>query len=113
ADRVDRGAKKLTALLVGERGSLARRPRDDETVGAVLDEMLCECPERVVVDRPVVPEGSDDRGQDLAEHGLRVYRRGGRLPPIATVLQRTTPRGVAAPTVALATSKETGRSTHM
>ena len=69
ADSVDGDTEELEPLVVGERRALAGCPSDDETVGAAVGEVLRELAEAVVVDRPVVLEGRDDRGQDLAQHG--------------------------------------------
>ena len=68
ADLVERSLVQPEALVVRERRRLARRPRHDEAVRAVRDEMRRERPERPVVDRAVALERRDDRGQDLAEH---------------------------------------------
>src|SRR5581483_9983810 len=68
ADRLDRGTEQVEALVVGERRALARRPRDHEPVGAVLHKVAGELLERVEVDRAVVPERRDDRGEDPSEH---------------------------------------------
>ena len=70
ADRLHGGGEELELLLVGEGRSLPRRAGYDEAVGAVLDEVDGEAPEAVHVDRPVLVERGDDRGQDFAEHGI-------------------------------------------
>jgi hypothetical protein len=73
ADRLDRGPEEVDALLVGERRGLACRAGDDDPVRAVLDEVPREALEAVEVDRAVLAERRDDRGQDVAEHRRRGY----------------------------------------
>jgi hypothetical protein len=68
SDRVERGAHQLHALLLGERGRLAGRAVDDDTVGAVVDEERAELSIAVVVDGAVRVERRHGRGQNLAEH---------------------------------------------
>ena len=68
ADGAERNADELEPLVVGERRRLAGRAGDDETVRAVLDEMVRQSCETVEVDRAVRPERRDDRRQDFAEH---------------------------------------------
>ena len=81
ADLVDRGGVELEPLVVGEGRALARRPGDDEAVGAVVDEVARERAETVQIDRAVPLERRHDRGQDLAEHPRFYVRTGGcRLP---------------------------------
>jgi hypothetical protein len=79
ADRLDRGADQVEPLLVGERRALARRAGDDQAVGAVRDEVARERLQRVEVDRAVVAERRDDRGQDAAEHVVDSTRRAARV----------------------------------
>ena len=69
-DSLDRGAKEVEPLLVGEGRALAGRAGDDDPVGAVLDEVAREPLERVEVDRLVLAERGDDRRQDVPEHRL-------------------------------------------
>ena len=59
---VDGDAEELEAFVVRERGTLARRPGDDQAVRPVVDEMLGQLPEPLVVDRSVRVERRDDRG---------------------------------------------------
>jgi hypothetical protein len=68
-ERVDRDAEELESLVVGEGRALPGGPRDDDPVGAVLDEVLRKFAEAFVVDRAVVLEWRDDRSQNLAQHG--------------------------------------------
>ena len=68
ADLVHRDLVEREPLLVGQRRRLARRPRDDDAVGAVLDEMAAEGAEAVERDGAVGPERRHDRGENLAEH---------------------------------------------
>ena len=68
ADGADGDAEELEALVFGQRRRLARRAGDDETVRAVVDEMVRERREAVEVDRAVLAERRDDRRQDFAEH---------------------------------------------
>ena len=75
ADLVDRRRVEVEPLLVGERRRLARGAGHDEAVGAVGDEVSREPAEAVQVEGPVGPEGCDDRGQDLAQHGRIILRR--------------------------------------
>ena len=68
-ERVDRDAEELESLVVGEGRALPGGARDDDPVGAVLDEVLRKFAEAFVVDRAVVLEWRDDRSQNLAQHG--------------------------------------------
>ena len=56
ADRVDPGPDQVDPLVVVERRALARRPGDDDPVGAVVDEILRDALERIEVDRAVLAE---------------------------------------------------------
>src|SRR2546428_4817393 len=68
AERIDRDPEELEPLVVAEGRALAARPRDDEPIGATLDQLLREFAEALEVDAAVGPEGRDDRGEDLTEH---------------------------------------------
>jgi hypothetical protein len=76
----DVSVERLQALVVGERGRLARGPGHDEPVGAVLDEVCGQRAKRLDVDRPVRLEGRADRGQDLSEHVKGFYETDGQCP---------------------------------
>ena len=69
AESVDRDAEELESLVVGEGRALPCGARDDDPVGAVLDQMLRKFAEAFVVDRAVLLEWRDDRSQNLAQHG--------------------------------------------
>ena len=73
ADRVDRGCEERQPLVVRERRRLAGRAGDDEPVRAVFDEEARQLLETVDVDGAVRAERRHDRGQDLAEHPVRLY----------------------------------------
>ena len=53
ADLVERRLVEREALVVGERRRLTRRPRDDEAVRAVVDQVRGQRAERVEIDRAV------------------------------------------------------------
>src|SRR5581483_8799167 len=67
-DGLERRAEEVETLAVRERRSLAGRACDDESVGAVVDEVAREVLERVEVDAAVVAKRRDHRRQDVAEH---------------------------------------------
>ena len=63
----DRELDEPELLLVGERRGLARRPADDEAVGAVGGEVVHQRDERVLVDAQLLVERGDDRGDQGAD----------------------------------------------
>ena len=72
SDGADGDAEELEPLVLRERRRLARRARDDETIRAVVDEMVRKRCKAVEVHRAVLAERRDDGGQDLAEHEVIV-----------------------------------------
>ena len=68
ADGLDRRGEEAEALVVGQGRRLAGRPRDDDAVGAGVDEVRAQALERLVIDGSVGAERREDRCQDFAEH---------------------------------------------
>src|SRR5439155_25598753 len=73
----------------------------DQAVGAVVHEIRRELAESVVVDPAVGVERSDDRGQDLAEHGSEAYspQRPKAIPGASNTVLLAAQRSVSRPTV--------------
>src|SRR4029077_10704406 len=82
ADGVDRRGVQLEALVVGQGRRLARRARDHQPVGAVVDEVARQLAEPVVVDRAVLPERRHDRRQDLTQHAVDGTHRSASRPTV-------------------------------
>ena len=73
---VQRHLVERQALGIGERRRLARRARDDDPVGPVVDEVAAEGAEAVERDCSVGVERRHDGGEDFAEHRSIVPGRG-------------------------------------
>ncbi len=74
ADGVQCGLVEREALVVGECRRLAGRPRDDEPVGAVVDEVGRQLAELRDADGAVGVERRHAGGQDLAQHASILLR---------------------------------------
>ena len=66
-DLVEDGLKEFDRLVVGERGSLSGRSRDDHSVRAVLDQVRGELARAADIERTIVGERRDHCRQDSAE----------------------------------------------
>ena len=73
AHLVERDFVEREALVVAQRRRLARRARDDEPVGSVLDEMAAERAEAVERDGAVRVERRRDGCEDFTQHLERLY----------------------------------------
>ncbi len=72
ADLVEDGLEELDRLVIGERGPLAGRSRDDDAVRAVLDQVRGELARALDIERAIVGKRRDHRRQDSFERRHRV-----------------------------------------
>ena len=104
-DRVDCGLVERHPLVVRERRRLTRGTRDDDAVGAVLEQELAQRAKRVEVDRVVLAERRHDSGQDLAEHSAGLYS-----PGIRPRITRARPRAAPATRAGERPARPSGRA---